>query len=110
VIELLRKKGYTLRPVIMQDRRPPGRITIDKIGCRSAFLPLPRRQRIHRAVTGKLYRRRTDARRRWQYADMSNGAYYMIGRVKTHGCFLGQTERRSLTGDSLLYENIPVKY
>ncbi len=41
---------------------------------------------------------------------MSNGAYYMIGRVKTHSSFLGQKDEAILKKvDSLLYENIPGK-
>src|SRR6185295_17228066 len=46
----------------------------------------------------------------WQYADMSNGAYYMITRVKTHGYLFGQKENTVLKKiDSLLYENVPGK-
>jgi hypothetical protein len=41
---------------------------------------------------------------------MSNGAYYMIGRVKTHSSFLGEKDETMLKKvDSLLYENIPGK-
>ena len=42
---------------------------------------------------------------------MSNGAYYMISRVKTHGYMSGQREETAVLKkvDSLLYENIPGK-
>jgi uncharacterized protein YbaP (TraB family) len=112
VIEWLRKKGYILRPVAMQDRDATQKDTIDKIrvpvtlssyssedGGFSVDLP------------GKLYRR-ADSRfgDSWQYADMSNGAYYMIGCVRTNASFLGQKEETILKKvDSLLYENIPGK-
>jgi len=62
VIELLRKKGYTLRPVIMQDREATRKDTIDKIRCRSAFLPLPPRQRITVQLPESFTGVRTDAR------------------------------------------------
>ncbi len=35
----------------------------------------------------------------WQYADMSNGAYYMIGRVNTHSSFLGEKDETILKED-----------
>ena len=46
----------------------------------------------------------------WQYADMDNGAYYMLTRVKTHAGLLNQnTDEVLKKTDSLLYENIPGK-
>ena len=62
-------------------------------------------------LPGKLYRR-ADGRSSdsWQHADMGNGAYYMIGKVKTNAGFLGQREETVLKKvDSLLYENVPGK-
>ncbi len=58
--------------------------------------------------------RRTDSRLSlndsWQYADMDNGTYYMLTRVKTHAAMYGQTAAQVLEKmDSLLYENIPGK-
>ena len=41
---------------------------------------------------------------------MSNGAYYMITRVKTHGYMSGKQDDQVLKKiDSLLYENVPGK-
>ncbi|HEY4207899.1 MAG TPA: TraB/GumN family protein, partial [Puia sp.] len=111
VIELLRKKGYTLRPVTMPDRDANQKDDIDKIRVPVSFSRFtPDDGDFSVQLPGKLYHRpdsRTDS---WQYADMSNGAYYMIGRVKTHSSFLGQKDETVLRKiDSLLYESIPGK-
>ena len=112
VIELLRKKGYTLRPVIMPDQDAIRRDDIDKIRVPVTFTPFNAPDGSFSVrVPGKLYRR-SDNRfsDSWQYADMSNGAYYMIDRVKTHASFLGQKDETLLRRvDSLLYENVPGK-
>ncbi|GGB04391.1 hypothetical protein GCM10011511_29630 [Puia dinghuensis] len=112
VIELLRKKGYVLRPVIMPDRDATRRDDIDRIKVPVTFSPFTSEDGDFSVqLPGKLYRR-TDSRTpdSWQYADMGNGAYYMIARVKTHSSFLGQKEEIVLKKvDSLLYENIPGK-
>src|ERR1700761_8824062 len=112
VIELLRKKGYTLRPVIMPDRDASRRDDIDKIKVPVTFSKFTSEDGdFSVSLPGKLYRR-TDTRSpdSWQYADMSNGAYYIIDRVKTHASFLGQKDETLLKKvDSLLYENIPGK-
>src|ERR1700733_4097378 len=112
VIELLRKKGYTLRPVTMPDRDANRRDDIDKIKVPVTFSNFTSEDGDFSVqLPGKLYRRPdTRAADSWQYADMSNGAYYMIGRVKTHSSFLGEKEETMLKKvDSLLYENIPGK-
>ena len=110
VIELLRAKGYTLRPVIMPDHDATQRDDIDKIRVPVSFTPFTSADGdFSVALPGKLYQRERAADS-WQYADMSNGAYYMISRVKTHAPFLGQREEAVLKKvDSLLYENIPGK-
>ncbi len=112
VIEWLRKKGYTLRPVAMQDRDATQKDTIDKTRVPVNFSPYSCEDGGFTVdLPGKLYRR-ADSRfgDSWQYADMSNGAYYMIGRVRTNASFLGPKEETILKKvDSLLYENIPGK-
>ncbi|HEV2481943.1 MAG TPA: TraB/GumN family protein [Puia sp.] len=112
VIELLRRKGYTLRPVMMPDQDATRRDDIDKIKVPVSFSLFNSSDGAFSVqLPGKLYRR-TDSRSpdSWQYADMSNGAYYMIDRVRTHASFLGQKEEILLKKvDSLLYENIPGK-
>ncbi|MBK7435174.1 MAG: hypothetical protein IPI66_15745 [Chitinophagaceae bacterium] len=40
---------------------------------------------------------------RRQFADMANGSYYLVTRVKTHAAFLGQSEEEVLkTGQPVL--------
>lgn len=112
VIELLRRKGYTLRPITMPDRDATQKEDIDKIRVPVTFSTFTADDGDFSVrLPGKLYRRNENRMAdSWQYADMSNGAYYMIGRVKTHGSFLGQKEETILRKvDSLLYENIPGK-
>jgi uncharacterized protein YbaP (TraB family) len=111
VIELLRRKGYILRPVIMPDRDATRRDDIDKIKVPVSFTPFTSEDGDFSVLLpGKLYRRPDNRSDSWQYADMGNGAYYMIGRVKTHSSFLGQKDEVVLKKvDSLLYENIPGK-
>jgi uncharacterized protein YbaP (TraB family) len=113
VIELLRQKGYTLRPVVMPDRDATRRDDIDKIKVPVSFSAFTSEDGdFSVSLPGKLHRRPgghsiDDS---WQYADMSNGAYYMIGRVGTHSSFLGEKDETILKKvDSLLYENIPGK-
>ncbi|NCI46988.1 TraB/GumN family protein [Sediminibacterium soli] len=112
VIELLRRKGYTLRPVNMTDRDAEQRDRIDKIRVPVQMQTvLSDDGLIELKVPGKLFRR-TDISfsESWQYADMENGAYYMLSRIKTHP---GQTAEApqgiARKTDSLLYENIPGK-
>jgi len=112
VIELLRRKGYTLRPVLMPDRDANQKDDIDKIKVPVRFSAYTSDDGFFSVkLPGKLYRR-TESRLTdsWQYADMSNGAYYMISRVRTHASFLGHNAEAVLRKvDSLLYENIPGK-
>jgi uncharacterized protein YbaP (TraB family) len=112
VIELLRKKGYILRPIIMQDRDALQRDDIEKVKVPVTFSSFTADDELFSvSLPGKLYKR-VDSRSNesWQYADMSNGAYYMVTRVKTHAGFLGQSQDLVLKKvDSLLYENIPGK-
>lgn len=112
VIEILRRKGYILRPITMPDRDATQKEDIDKIRVPVTFSTFTADDGDFSVqLPGKLYRRNESRLAdSWQYADMSNGAYYMIGRVKTHGSFLGQKEEAILRKvDSLLYENIPGK-
>src|SRR3984885_12394351 len=109
VIELLRKKGYTLRPVLMQDRDAPRRDDIDKIKVPVNFSTFTADDSAFSVSVPGILHRRPESHGiddSWQYADMSNGAYYMIGRANTHSSFLGELGfaiRPKL--DSLLYEH-----
>ncbi len=112
VIELLRKKGYKLRPILMQDKDATQRDDIEKVKVPVNFSSFTSDDGEFTVQSpGKLYKR-ADARANdsWQYADMSNGAYYMVTRVKTHSFILGQQQDVVMKKvDSLLYENIPGK-
>jgi uncharacterized protein YbaP (TraB family) len=113
VIELLRKKGYTLRPVVMPDRDATRRDDIDKIKVPVSFSNFTADDGAFTVSVPGILHRRPESHGiddSWQYADMSNGAYYMIGRVGTHSSFLGEKDETILKKiDSLLYENIPGK-
>lgn len=112
VIELLRKKGYHLRPIFMTDRDADKKDAIDKMRVPVTFKQAATSDGfIQMQLPGTLFRR-TDSRRSlndsWQYADMDNGTYYMLTRVKTHAAMYGQNAGQVLQKvDSLLYENIP---
>jgi hypothetical protein len=113
VIELLRQKGYTLRPVRMDDRNSLQKETVDKIRINNPFTVQTGDDGFYSvSIPGKKFYRFTD----WngmdvvQYADMVNGAYYMVTRVKTNSLSWGHGSEQVLKKiDSLLYENIPGK-
>ena len=113
VIELLRKKGYTVKPVTMADRSSLQKNAVDLLRVPVTFTKKYSEDKFFSVdVPGDLYRMRQDYQDldRVQYADMSNGSYYIVTRVKTHAAFLGQTEQQVLKKiDSVLYENIPGK-
>ena len=112
VIELLRRKGYKLRPISIQERNASVRDDIDKVKVPVNFSPFTSDDGCFTVkLPGKLFKR-SDSRYNdsWQYADMSNGTYYMVTRVKTYQHFIGQSQETVLKKiDSLLYENIPGK-
>lgn len=113
VIDMLRKMGYTLRPVKMDDRNSAQKDAIDKMRFANNFTPVTSQDGFYTvSIPGKKFYSFTD----WdglevkQLADMANGSYYMVMRVKTNSRFLGNTEEQMLKKvDSLLYENIPGK-
>lgn len=112
VIELLRKKGYKLRPIYMQDRDATAKETIEKMKVPVNFKNFTTDDGfVSLKIPGPLYRMPQTYRTvndNWQYADMDNGAYYMLTRVPTHAGLLNQNVNAVLQKtDSLLYENIP---
>ncbi|HEX8461378.1 MAG TPA: TraB/GumN family protein, partial [Segetibacter sp.] len=112
VIELLRKKGYKMRPIFMQDRDASQKDEIDKMKVPVVFRNETTPDNlIQLQLPGKFYKRE-DAKgnESWQYADMNNGSYYMLTRVRTHANIFGNNQKTVFnTVDSLLYENIPGK-
>ncbi|MFZ4058585.1 MAG: TraB/GumN family protein, partial [Ferruginibacter sp.] len=113
VIELLRKKGYQLRPIKMANRDAVARENINRLKVPVTFTETKAADGFYSvAVPGKMYQLNEGQFPcdRWQYADMSNGAYYLVTRIKTHAAFIGETEKDVLKRvDSFLYENIPGK-
>ncbi|MEO6253628.1 MAG: TraB/GumN family protein [Ferruginibacter sp.] len=113
IIELLRKMGYHLRPIQMADRDAIQKETIDKMKVPVHFTTQSADDGSYSvALPGSLFKLSDDYQQldRRQYSDMSNGAYYLVTRVKTHAAFLGQNEKEVINKvDSILYENIPGK-
>ena len=113
IIELLRKKGYLLRPIKMTDRDTEKKEETDKLKVPVTFIDRKAEDGFYSvSMPGPLYKMTEDNQQldRRQYSDMSNGSYYLVTRVKTHAAFLGQNEEQVIVKiDSMLYENIPGK-
>jgi uncharacterized protein YbaP (TraB family) len=112
VIEILRNMGYILRPVKMNDTNADEKDKIDKLKVPVVMQNVQTEDGfIKLRVPGKLFKRHDNRfTESWQYADMENGSYYMLSRVKTNAALVGQSEAMVLKKiDSLLYENIPGK-
>ncbi len=113
VIEMLRKMGYILRPVKMGARDGQQKDAIDKIRVPVKFNIVNAEDGIYAvAIPGEKFysfsrMANLDTK---QFADMSNGAYYVVSRIKTNSLLLGDnTNAVYKKVDSLLYENIPGK-
>ena len=113
VIELLRKKGYQLRPVKMTDRDAAQKEAINQLKVKVNFSKQYAEDKMYTVeVPGPLYALKNNYQllNRTQYADMSNGAYYMVTRVKTYASFMHLSPAMvSKKTDSLLYEHVPGK-
>lgn len=113
VIELLRKKGYRLRPIFMADRDAVQKETIDKSRVPVIFSTQVADDGFYSvSMPGPLFKLSNEYQRldRRQYSDMSNGSYYLVTRLKTHAAFTGQKQEEVMRRiDSVLYENIPGK-
>lgn len=113
VIEMLRDKGYTLRPIFMDDRNSRQKDSLEKSRLVHAMVTQTAGDGAYQVdIPGKQLYRFTE----WsgidvlQYADLVNGAYYMVTRIKTNSLALGHAADLTLSRiDSLLYENIPGK-
>jgi len=113
VIELLRKKGYTLRPVIMGQRDSEEKDKLEKIRVPVVFTRQYAEDSLFSVeIPGNKFFRFNSAGQTnmVQYADMPNGSYYMVTRIKTDASLIGNSAETVLKKtDSLLYENIPGK-
>lgn len=113
VIEILRRLGYGLRPIKMTERDSRHKENIERIRVPVQFARQSAEDGLYSVmVPGKLYSfgKSYGGMEMKQFADMTNGSYYMITRVMTNAAIQGQTEaqvQRKL--DSVLYENIPGK-
>jgi uncharacterized protein YbaP (TraB family) len=113
VIEMLRAKGYRLRPVMMDARNSVEKESIDKLRATVSFKRQTSPDNFYSvSIPGDKFYRFTE----WsgmdmaQFADMANGSYYVVNRIKTNQLLWGHTaETVSGKIDSLLYENVPGK-
>ena len=110
VIEILRRKGYTLRPIIMGERDSKEKDMVERLRVPVNFTPHTSEDGFFKVeIPGKFYRFNEDGLLdQMQYADMANGSYYMVTRIKTNSGFWGHSAdlvKKKI--DSLLYENIP---
>ncbi len=112
VIEILRRKGYKMRPIMMGHRDRSHKDLVEKIRVPVVFTSYTAPDGVYKVnIPGRLYDFSEygglDQR---QYADMANGSYYMVTRIQTNGLFWGHTmELISHKIDSVLYENVPGK-
>jgi uncharacterized protein YbaP (TraB family) len=112
VIELLRTKGYKLRPIFMRARDSRQKDAVEKVRVPVSFATQTAEDGFYKVdIPGKFYRFGdgffSDQQ---QYADMANGSFYMVTRVKTNSLYWGHSNGTvSKKIDSLLYENVPGK-
>ncbi len=112
VIELLRRKGYRLRPVMMGQSDSKDKEQVEKVRVPVAFNTQTAEDGFFKVdIPGKFYKFGDDGSlSQKQYADMANGSYYMVTRIMTNAWLWGHTaDDVYKTVDSLLYENVPGK-
>lgn len=112
VIEMLRDKGYKLRPIMMGERDSRHKDQVEKLRVPVAFNTETAEDGLFKVdIPGKLYKFGEDGSLdQKQYADMANGSYYMVTRVMTNAWLWGHSTADVYKKiDSLLYENIPGK-
>ncbi|MEO7394133.1 MAG: TraB/GumN family protein, partial [Chitinophagaceae bacterium] len=110
VIEILRKRGYNLRPVKMKERSSKEKELVDKIRVPVIFKTETADDGLFKVdIPGKFYKFGEDpALDQKEFADMANGSYYMVTRILTNAWLWSHTtEHVYKVIDSLLYENIP---
>ncbi len=112
VIEMLRSKGYKLRPVKMGERASKEKDGVDKLRVPVTFRTETSDDGLFKVdIPGTFYKFGEDAALdQKQYADMANGSYYMVTRIMTNAWMWNHTSDDVYKRiDSLLYENIPGK-
>ncbi|HLF46096.1 MAG TPA: TraB/GumN family protein [Chitinophagaceae bacterium] len=111
VIELLRKKGYRLRPIFMGNRDSRHKEALERVRVPVSFSTQISGDGFFKVdVPGKLFRYESGLIDQQQYADMANGSFYMVTRIKTNSRFWGHDVNMVAKKiDSVLYENVPGK-
>ncbi len=112
VIEILRKRGYQLRPVKMGERASKTKDLVDNIRVPVVFKTETASDGMYKVdIPGKFYKFGEDpSLDQQQHADMSNGSYYMVTRIMTNAWMWNHgIDEVYQTIDSLLYENVPGK-
>jgi len=114
VIEILRNRGYTLRPVVMEKKADSHqKDSVEKIHVPVLFNTYGSEDGFFKVdIPGKLYGSDNDPGMfdQRQYADMANGSYYIVTRLRTNNVMWGHsTDEVYKKIDSVLYENIPGK-
>lgn len=112
VIELLRKMGYTVRPVNTVKSDIKTKTQIDETRFPTQFkTQYAADSAFSVSVPGKLYEIPDGGSFRYYlFNDVSNGSYYCIQRMNHYGKLLDQPQEYILKRiDSLIFENIPGK-
>ena len=110
IIELLRRKGYTVRPIKVGDRDSKQKSIIDKKKYALNYVKQSSSDKFFQVdVPGKLYELgAVENTQYYLYPELVNGAFFMVTRIKTYPSFIGKTEKDILSQlDSMLYESIP---
>jgi hypothetical protein len=114
MIELLRAKGYTLRPVTRTINRSQHKAK-EKLDNQFVKLPMKRwiseDGMISAELPGELYSSVLFSDHgEYFYPDMVNGSFYVVNRLPSYGPLRGHTtEAMKARFDSLIYEFIPGK-
>jgi uncharacterized protein YbaP (TraB family) len=113
VIETLRRKGYTVRPVKFSfDTAKKDMSQIDSMHYPVKFSKQTSKDSLWSAdAPGKFYNTSDNWRVEQSLcADMSNGTYYAVYHIQTYGLWTGQSpEYISSRIDSIIYEKVPGK-
>lgn len=113
VIEILRRKGYKLRPIKIAERDSRHKDIVDKLRVPVTFRTETAADGFYKVdIPGKFHNTQDFefTMDQSQYADMANGSYYMVTRVMTNAWLWNHsTDEVIRRTDSLLYENIPGK-
>lgn len=110
VIELLRKKGYTVKPLVSQ-ATPKGRkikrMFEDKIRSTRLHRKGPEDHSFSILLPTELYPVSEDQNTIYVSPDLANGSYLMVNRIPTYSMLSDHGDHSLEDIDALLFENIP---